>query len=61
MKANETKLKDMLQHQSEVRRRYHEEMVGNVNSVLEQWNVDLSHAKDQVNTNLESIMMTFIQ
>jgi hypothetical protein len=50
MKANETKLKEMLQYQTEARRHHHEEMVRNVNSVLEQWNVDLSHARDQVIT-----------
>jgi hypothetical protein len=50
MKANETKLKEMLQLQSEARKHHHEEMARNVNSVLEQWNVDLCHAKDQVIT-----------
>lgn len=50
MKANEVKLKEMLQYQSEGRRHHHEEMIRNVNSVLEQWNVDLSHSRDQVIT-----------
>jgi hypothetical protein len=64
MKANEAKLKEMLQYQSEARR-HHEEMVRNVNSVLEQWNVDLAHSKDQVisdkysmdNTDFSSITL----
>ncbi|PNF13689.1 hypothetical protein B7P43_G15284 [Cryptotermes secundus] len=46
MKANETRIKEMLQCQSEARMHHHEEMCRNVNSVLEQWNVDLAHSKD---------------
>lgn len=52
MKANETRLKEMLQYQSEARMHHHEEMCRNVNSVLEQWNVDLAHSKDKVSSHI---------
>jgi hypothetical protein len=48
MKVSEAKLKEMLQYQSEARMHYHEELCRNVNSDLEQWNVNLAHSKDKV-------------
>jgi hypothetical protein len=48
MKANETRLKEMLQYQSEARMHHHEEMCRNVKSALDQWTADLAHSKDEV-------------
>ncbi|KAJ4445912.1 hypothetical protein ANN_12598 [Periplaneta americana] len=47
IKVNEMKLKNMMKDQAETRKEQHEDLQRNVNSVLEQWNIDVSRLKEQ--------------